>query len=385
MGSALSFIDGALEDIRRAGLYRSFRVIEEVRGPRVTVDGREVLCFCSNDYLGIAQRPELVDAAAEAAREFGWGAGAARLLSGTTSWHVELEDRIARFKGEEAALFFPSAYMANLALVPSIADRETLILSDERNHASVVDACRLAHGRAEVYPHADLDAVIDLLRGNRSAKHRLIVTDALFSMDGDIAPLRELQGLATHYGADLVVDDTHGTGILGRNGRGTLEHLGLGGAVRFQSAGFGKALGSVGGFLVGPEDVIDLFRNRARSFLYTTAPPPAVCAAGMAALDLVESGDAERRVLQENAQYLREGLRSLGFDLGRSETPILPVVLGDNEQAVAASEKLWKAGFLVPAIRPPTVPEGESRLRISVTALHEPGHLDALLDVVRTV
>jgi 8-amino-7-oxononanoate synthase len=273
--------------------------------------------------------------------------------------------------------------MANLGLLTVLSDAETLLLSDELNHASMVDACRLARGRVEVYPHADVDAVCGLLRKHRSVRRKLIVTDAVFSMDGDVAPLRELCGLAGYHGAEMVVDDAHGIGVLGPAGRGTLEDLGLGGAVRFESAGLGKAFGSAGGFVAGSKEVIDLLRNRARTFLYTTAPPPALCAAGVAAIDLVEKADAEREALRGNERRLGDGLRALGFDLGNAQSPILPVVLGENERVMAASAKLREEGFLVPAIRPPTVAEGRARLRLSVTAMHQPEDVDALLDAMK--
>jgi len=383
MGIPSSFIADALEDIKRAGLYRAPRVIEEVRGPHVVVDDKELLCFCSNDYLGIAQRPELVEAAHHAARESGWGSGSARLLSGTSSWHVDLEESIARFKKTEAALYFPSGFMANLAMITVAADEQTVILSDQLNHASVVDACRLSRATVEVYPHGNVDDVISLLRKHKGARRRIIVTDGIFSMDGDIAPLRELVGLASFHQAEIILDDAHGTGILGAHGRGVLEHFNLEGSVRMQSGGFGKAFGSSGGFVAGPLDVIDLLRNRARTFIYTTAPPPAVAAAAMTGLELVEKADKERKTLWRNADYLKHGLQEAGFDIAGSESPIIPIVIGDADRAMSEAKKLFDAGFLVPAIRPPTVPEGTSRLRISVSALHELKHLDALIETLK--
>ena len=385
MGSLQSFITESLEELQRTGLYRSPRVIDEVRGPHIVVDGRKLLCFCSNDYLGFSQRREIAEAAAEAAREFGWGGTSARLLSGTTSLHARLEERIARFKKTEAALFFPSGYMANIGLLPVVADAGSVILADKLNHASLIDAAQLSRARVKYYPHADVDAVIGLLREHADAKKKLIVTDAVFSMDGDLAPLRELQGLASFHGAELIIDDAHGNGVLGLHGRGTLEHFGMEGTVALQTATLSKAAGSAGGFIAGSSDAIRFLRSRARSFLFTTSPPPAVCAAGIAALELLENSDAARAKLRENILHLRSGLRAMGHDLRNSESPILPVVLGSNDAATAAAAKLWDAGFFLPAIRPPTVPRGTSRLRISVTALHEKEHLDALLDALRTI
>jgi len=296
---------------------------------------------------------------------------------------VELEERIARFKSTEAALFFPTGSMANQGIVPALAGRDGVILSDERNHASLIDACRLSRARVEVYPHAAVDAVAGLLRKHAGAARRVIVTDAVFSMEGDLAPLRELNGLSTYHRAQLVVDDAHGTGIFGPRGRGTLEHLGLDRAVCWQTGNFGKAFGSMGGFVAARFEEVDFLRNRARTFAFTTAPPPPLCAANVAAIDLVEKADEERGRLWENVRRFQEGLRGMGHDLHGSESPIFSLVLGPPQAAVAASQKLLREGFFVPAIRPPTVPEGTSRLRVSVTALHEPGHLDALLDALR--
>jgi 8-amino-7-oxononanoate synthase len=353
-------IRAALEDLRSARLERRPRVVERVRGPFVTVEGREVLSFGSNDYLGVGQDPRLAEAARRAAAEFGWGAASSRALSGTTRWHAALEEAIAQFKGAEAALAFTSGYAANLALVTTIADRETLIVSDAHNHASLIDACRLSRARVEVYPHRDAAAAGRLLAGGPAKK--FVLTDTVFSMDGDLAPVEELRGL----GADVVVDDVHGLGVFGPGGRGTVD-------VPIQTGNLAKAAGSAGGFVVGPKALIELLRSRARSFLFTTAPPPALCAAGVEALRRVREAEDARRKLWEN-------VRRLG-----AASPITTVVLGSNEAALAASERLWERGFFVPAIRPPSVPPGTARLRITVTAMHEREHLEALLDALKKI
>jgi 8-amino-7-oxononanoate synthase len=352
------FIRSELENLRRAGLVREPRVIDRIHGPFVTIDGREVLSFCSNDYLGLGQDPRLAGAAAEAAAEFGWGAGSARTMSGTTRWHAALEEAIAAFKGLPAALFFPSGYMANLALVTTLADRETTVLSDELNHASLIDACRLSRARVEVYPHRDVAAAERLLRD--AGGRRFILTDTVFSMDGDLAPLDALRRL----GPDVVIDDVHGLGVFGPEGRGTLE-------VPIQSGNLAKAAGGVGGFIAGSRELIDLIRSRGRSFLFTTAPPPAVCAAGIEALALIRKADDRRARLWEN-------IRLLG-----APSPIHTVILGSNERALEASRTLLDLGFFVPAIRPPTVAPGTARLRITVTAMHEREHVEALVDALR--
>jgi 8-amino-7-oxononanoate synthase len=349
-----------LEKLRHASLLREPRVIDRIQGPRVQIDGRELISFCSNDYLGLAQDPRLAAAASRAAAEFGWGAASARSLSGTTRWHVALEEAIAGFKGLPAALVFPSGYMANLALVTTLADRETTILSDELNHASLIDACRLSRARVEVYPHGDLAAVERLVA--RAGQRSFILTDTVFSMDGDLAPLDGLRKL----GVDVVIDDVHGLGVFGPEGRGTLD-------LPIQSGNLSKAAGGIGGFVAGSRDLIELIRSRGRSFLFTTAPPPAVCAAGIEALGLIRGADERRRRLWEN-------IRILG-----AASPIHTVILGSNERALEASRKLFEQGYLVPAIRPPTVAAGTARLRITVTSMHEREHVEALVEALRNV
>jgi 8-amino-7-oxononanoate synthase len=347
-------------ELEESHALRRPRVVQRVRGPYVTIEGRELLCFCSNDYLGLGQDPRPAEAARRAAEEHGWGAGSSRALSGTTRWHAALEEAIAEFKGAPAAICFPSGAMANIGLIPTIADRDTLIVSDELNHASLIDACRLSHARVEVYPHRDAVAAEWLLRGNE--KRKFILTDTVFSMDGDLAPLDELRRL----GADLVIDDVHGLGVFGPGGRGNLD-------VPIQTGNLAKAAGSAGGFVVGSRDLIDLLRSRSRAFLFTTAPPPPLCAAGIEALRLVRAADDRRAKLWENVKLLG------------TVSPIRSVPLGSNERALAASTKLWDLGFFVPAIRPPSVAPGAARLRITVTALHEREHVEALLEALEKV
>jgi 8-amino-7-oxononanoate synthase len=354
------FIRSELERLRGDRLIRDPRVIQRVHGPYVVIDGRELLSFCSNDYLGLAQDPRLAQAAAKATADFGWGAGSARTMSGTTRWHAALEEAIAGFKGLPAALFFPSGYMANLALVTALADRDTTILSDELNHASLIDACRLSRARVEVYPHGDAAAAGRLARS--AGGRAFILTDTVFSMDGDLAPLDALRKL----GLDVVVDDVHGLGVFGPEGRGALD-------ASIQSGNLAKAAGSVGGFIAGSQDLIEVVRSRGRSFLFTTAPPAAVCAAGIEALALVRAAHDRRARLWENIHLLA------------ARSPIHTVVLGSNERALEASRALFEKGFFVPAIRPPTVPAGTARLRITVTALHEREHVEALVEALRGV
>lgn len=364
----MSWLDPYLEErlggLRRDRLLRRMRLIEKVEGPWVTIEGRRVLCFCSNDYLGLSQSlQEPVSAA---------GTGGSRLLCGTLPEHVELEARMAAFKRAPAALMFNSAYLANIGLISSIADAETVILSDELNHASLIDAIRLSRARTVVYPHRDVEAVRKELRS--APGRRLIVTESLFSMDGDVAPLEDLQRLAREFDAALVVDDTHATGLLGEGGRGSP-------LADAQVCNLAKSGGLLGGFVLGSRALIDLLTTAARTLVYTTSMPAGVCRAAIRAIDAIESADAARERLRANIRRFAAGLRKRG--LASAETgPIFPIVLGKTEAALAAGERLWGRGFFLPAIRPPTVPEGTARLRVSLTALHEPEHVDALLEAL---
>ena len=379
------YIDASLGELEQDNLLREPRIIERYKGPFVTICGKEYICFASNDYLGFAQHPKLVEAVKSALNGWGWGAGSSRLLSGTTIWHDKLEKKIAGFKQAEAAIYFSSGYMANLGLITSIADRETLIVEDRLNHASLIDATRLSNAKVLRYQHRSVQAVADILNQNRKYKRRFIVTDAVFSMDGDIAPLAELIPLSEEFDAEIVIDDAHGTGILGKEGRGTLEHLGLEGKINITVVTLSKAIGSTGGAVVGSNRLIQLLRNRARSFIFTTSTPPAICAAGIAGIELIQSESSLRQKLWENVSYLRKELLGLGFDIRDSETPIIPIVIGTAENALKVSNFLWERGIFAPAIRPPTVPEGESRIRISLTALHEREHLDKLVEAITEI
>ncbi len=367
----------ALAELEASHAMRRPRVIERVRGATVTVDGRDVVSFCSNDYLGLSQDRRIGEAASRAAEEFGWGSGSSRLLGGTTTWHARLEERFAAFKREPAALAFPSGYTANIGLLTSIADERTLIASDELNHASIIDACRLSRAKVEKYRHADPADAARALRAD--AERKLLVTDTVFSMDGDIAPLPELLRVADAAKAQFVIDDAHATGVLGAGGRGALEHFGLEGRGIIQTATLSKSAGASGGVVLGSHELKQLLVNRARAFIFTTASPPADAAAGVVGVELMEQAhDARRR--------LRERIAQLASALGvRAETPVIPVELGSNERALEASAKLWERGLFVPAIRPPTVPHGRSRLRISLTALHEPQHVNSLVEGLRAI
>lgn len=371
-----SMLDKAVAELASAHLLRSPKVIDGVRGPFVTIGGREVLSFCSNDYLGLSQHegmaPELKDG-------FPWGAGSSRLIAGTSSHHRSLEKTLAEFLGTEAALVFSSGAAANAGLLTAVTDSDTLVLSDELNHASVVDGCRLSKATVKIYPHGDADAAERILASER-APRKLIFTDTVFSMDGDLAPLAALKTAAERHDAELIVDDAHGFGVLGKSGMGAVELAGI--EVAARTANLSKAAGSIGGFVAGSASLIRLLESKARSFIYTTASPAAVAAAGERGVRLIATSHGARRRVLELGDRLARGIRALGYPVRESPAPFLPVVLGSEERALEVAATLWEAGFLAPAIRPPTVPKGTSRLRLSVTALHNEEHVDALVAAI---
>jgi 8-amino-7-oxononanoate synthase len=362
--------DVAITELTRLseqGLYRRLRTIEGAADKFVEVEGRRLLLLCSNNYLGLATRPEVVEAAARAARDYGAGAGASRLISGSLRLHAALEEELAAFKGTEAALLFNSGYHANVGVISTLVGREDAVFSDELNHASIIDGCRLSRARVVVYPHADSAALADLL-ARTPARRKLIVTDSVFSMDGDRAPLREICELAERHGAWVMVDEAHATGVLGRRGAGLVEELGLEGRVDVQMGTLGKALGSFGAYVAGSRPLIDWLANRARSFVFTTALPPAAVGAARAALHLLQAEPELRVRLHENAQRLWELLRAVGADVPRQASHILPVLVGEERRTMELSEGLLREGVWVQGIRPPTVPPGSSRLRVTATA-----------------
>ena len=374
-----------LERIKGIGLYRELKTIEGPQGPRVRIGGREVILLCSNNYLGLASHPALKEAAKEAIERYGFGACASRLVSGTMKIHVELEERIADFKGHEASLLFNSGYHANLGLITTLAGRGDLILSDKLNHASIIDGCRLSGATFKRYPHRAMDFLEGLLKRYSGRGTTLIVTDGVFSMDGDIAPIGELLWLKERYGAILVIDDAHGTGVLGRSGRGTLEHLGIKDPSIIEVGTFGKAFGSFGAFVAGKREVIDLVRNRARTFIYTTALPPPVCAASLAAIEVVEREPERRQILLEKASFMRRALKERGLDTMGSETHIIPILVGDPRRCVEVSSRLLDEGIFIQSIRPPTVPLGTSRLRLTLTADHSMEEVEYALETLSSL
>ena len=368
-----------LAQLKRQNLMRRLRVTYDPDGSSVMLDGQRILLLCSNDYLGLANHPALRKAACAAMEQYGFGSGASRLVSGTGALHCRLEKRLAEFKRTEAALLFNTGYAANTGIIPAVATTDDVILSDSLNHASIIDGCRLSKAQVYVYRHRDVNHVEDILKKTTHARRRLIVTDGVFSMDGDIAPLPELVSLAERYDAMLMVDDAHAAGVLGAGGKGTAEHFGLTGRVAIQMGTLGKAFGSFGAYVAGDKHLIEFLLNSARSFIFSTALPPAICGATLAALDIVEQEPERRNKLWLNRDRFVQGLKSLGIDPSETETPIIPIMIGSSEKAMQASLLLLESGVFASAIRPPTVAEGTARIRTTVTAAHSFADIDAAL------
>lgn len=372
-----------LDALARRSLLRRLRTIESAPGTEVDLEGHRVLLFSSNNYLDLAAHPRITEAAINAIRRYGVGAGASRLVSGSLRPHRELEERLAAFKRVEATLVFTTGYQANLGLIPTLAEERAVIYADRLCHASLIDACRLCEIPLRIYRHRDYMQLSRLLqKGHASA---LVVTDGVFSMDGDVAPLPDLYKAVEQSVATLVVDDAHGTGVMGHTGRGTVEHWGLEGLPIVQMGTLSKALGGLGGFVAGSRDLIEYLVNRARPFIYTTALPPALAAAALAALDVIEAEPERRERLWSLRHRLHEGIRQLGFDTLDSQSPIIPLLVGDTDAACSLSEALLAHGIYAPAIRPPTVPAGTSRIRMSVTAGHRPEQIDYALEALSKI
>lgn len=364
------WLKSELNQLNQAGLSRSLRSVMTAPTGRILLDGREVILLGSNNYLGLSVHPTVIEAAATALRIYGTGASASRLMSGNSHLYTELETKIARAKGTEAALVFSSGYLANIGTIPVLAGDKDLILSDALNHASIIDGCRLSPATKQIYRHCDVEHLESLLSQSTKFRRRLIVTDGVFSMDGDIAPLPEICELAERYDAMVMVDDAHGFGVLGETGGGTIEHFGLEDRGVIQMGTLSKAIGGLGGYVAGSANLIDFLINRARGFIFTTGLPPATLAGASAAIDVSRSNPGLRQQLSRNVLLLKNALLERGFQLLPSHTQILPLMLGSVEVAARFAEALLEHGVYAPAIRPPTVPEGTSRLRISVIASH---------------
>ncbi len=358
------------------------KLIEGPQGPRVIVDGRETILLCSNDYLGLANDPCVKAAAVEAIKKYGFGSGASRLVSGNMEPHEALEEKIKNFKGTEAALVFNSGYHANLGCISALAGRSTEVFSDRLNHASIVDACILSRAAIKRYPNRNMDFLESLLKKSK-AKSKLIVTDGVFSMDGSIAPLDDMACLLDKYGAMLFLDDAHATGVLGKGGKGTLEHFGIVHPSIIQMGTLGKAIGAFGAFVASSKELIDLLVSKARPFVYTTALPPSVCAAASKAIDIIGQNPDLIELLRDNTRYFKNGLAGQGLNTLGSATHIIPIVTGDAKKTMEMSATLLEKGVFIQGIRPPTVPENTSRLRVSITAVHSKEDLDSAIFAIK--
>jgi glycine C-acetyltransferase len=382
---ALAWIDEELAGLTEAGLRTTIRTIESPMDGWVTIDGRRILNFCANNYLGLANHPRLRAAAKQAIDAMGVGPGAVRTIAGTTALHVALEERLAAFKHAEACITFQSGFTANLATIPALTGDGDLIFSDELNHASIIDASRLSRARVVRYAHNDVDNLRRKIGENAGYRRGLIVSDGVFSMDGDIAPLDKLVEVAEEFGLILMVDDAHGEGVLGRGGRGIVDHFGLHGRVHVEVGTLSKAFGVVGGLVAGRKPIIDWLRQRGRPFLFSsamTAPDVAACIEGVTMLE--ESDELVTR-LWENARILRDGMQQLGFDTGHSQTPIVPLMLGEAPLAQQFSRRLMEQGLFAMAIGYPTVPLGKARIRVMNSAAHSPADLEQALDIFERV
>ncbi len=383
---SLDYLKEQLGELVRAGTALHPRVLEDEQKPRTRFDGREVINLASNNYLGLAAHPRMKEAASKAAAELGAGSGAVRTIAGTMTLHTELERRFAAFKGAEAAIMFQSGFTANSGTVAAILSKEDVIVSDQLNHASIIDGARLSRAEIKVFPHKDAAAADRLLDETKApGRHQLLITDGVFSMDGDIAPLPDLVEVAEKHAAIMMIDDAHASGVLGKNGRGTVDHFGLHGRVDIQVGTLSKAIGVLGGFIAGPQVLIDWLVNRGRPFLFSTSAPPAVAAACIEALNILEEEPGRVERLWDRTRFFKGGLQSLGFDTGASETPITPVIAGEETTAVELARLLWEEGVFTPAIVFPTVAKGSSRVRTIVTSEHTEQDLQEALDAFERV
>lgn len=382
----LDWIQQEIDALKEAGLYNRIRTIGSPQGAWLVVDGKRVLNFCSNNYLGLANHPHLVESARAAIERYGVGPAAVRSIAGTLDLHLELERRLAAFKGVEAAITFQSGFMANLATIPALVGKEDLIFSDELNHASIIDGCRLSGARIVRYAHnnpADLDRVI--VENQGGYRRGLVITDGVFSMDGDIAPLDKIYEVSSAHNLMLMVDDAHGEGVMGKGGRGIVDHFHLHGKVDVEIGTLSKAFGVVGGLVAGRAQVIEWLRQRARPFLFSSAVPAADAAACMAALDVLEQSTELVDRLWENTRYFKAEMLKLGFDTGQSVTPITPIMLGEAPLAQQFSRELFEAGVFAMSLGFPTVPRGKARIRVMISAAHAREDLDKGLEIFASV
>lgn len=372
-----------LGELKSKGLFREMKEISGMQGPLVTIDDREVILLSSNNYLGLASHPEVIKAQIEAAEEFGAGASASRLISGNMILHERLEKKIADFKGAEAAIIFTTGYMANIGTISALMGEKDLVICDKLNHASIIDGVRLSGARLKTYPHKDLERLKDILKKETSYKKKLIVTDGVFSMDGDIAPLPGLVRIAETYDAILMLDDAHATGVIGKNGKGTCEHFGIKKGVHVHMGTFSKALGNLGGFVAGSKVLIDYIRNKARSFIYSTALPPAIVGGCIKAIEIIEKDNSLRERLWSNVAKFRDALLKLDINIMETESQIIPIRTQDAHLTMRAAEFLLENGIFAPGIRPPTVPKAKCRIRASMMATHTEEHIGKAIEVFK--
>ncbi|MDZ7288662.1 MAG: glycine C-acetyltransferase [candidate division KSB1 bacterium] len=374
--SKLDFLNNEIQALKDQGLFINIRTIESAVGAWIQVDGQRVLNMCTNNYLGFANHPKLREAAKSAIDRYGVGPAAVRSIAGTQTLHRELEAKLAAFKGVEDTISLQSGLIANQAVIPTITGEEDVIFSDELNHASIIDGCRLSRAKVVRYKHNDAADLEAKIKSEPAARRKLIITDGVFSMDGDIAPMKEIVEVAEKYNALTMVDDAHGEGVLGRAGRGIADHFGLHGRVDIEIGTLSKAFGVVGGYVAGKKPIIDYLRQRARPFLFSSAVTPADVAACIAAVDILAESGALVEKLWANTKYFKEKMKALGFDLGQSVTPITPVMIGDTQKARALSQKLFENEVFAMAIAYPTVPKGKERLRVMISATHSTEDLD---------
>jgi glycine C-acetyltransferase len=387
----LAYLTDVLNGLKEKGTYFRLRVLDDQQAPVCHYDGRQVINLASNNYLGLANHPRLIEAALKATRELGVGSGAVRTIAGTMKIHMDLEEKIARFKNVEACVVFQSGFAANAGTVSAILGKDDFILSDELNHASIIDGARLSRAKIKVFRHKDVAHCEELLQEIANEPgHKLVITDGVFSMDGDIGPVDKLGALAEKYGAIMMVDDAHASGVLGRNGRGSIDHLNMHGRVDVQVGTLSKAVGALGGYVCGSRDLIDYLYHRARPFLFSTSHPPSVAASCIAAFDILEQEPERIDRLWDNTRYFQGELRRAGFNVGgvttpATETPITPIILGEGRVAMEFSRALFEEGVMGTGIAFPTVPEGKARIRLILTSEHTKAQLDQALETLERV
>jgi len=369
----MNWLKDEIKTLTEQNLFRSEKIIESAQGPHVTIDGKDYILFCSNNYLGLANHPEVKHAAISAVEKYGVGSGASRLVSGTSKLHKDLEEKLAELKKTESAILFPTGYMANVGTISALAGKEDVVIIDKLNHASIIDGCRLSGAKLLVYPHKKVEKLIDILKKCSKHRRRLVITDTIFSMDGDVAPVDEIQKACKEYDAMLMIDDAHSTGIFPPHKAdiimGTLS----------------KAIGSLGGFVCGSKDLTDYLRNKARSYIYTTSMPPALCAAAIESINIIQNEPERITRLWDNVKTVKDGLKNIGFNLGQSQSQIIPIIIGNNDKTLAMSKYLFENGIFVQAIRHPTVPKGKERLRLTVMSEYMKKDLGLLIKKIKFI